>query len=290
MTATPPRESSAPVPISRRESLRLERSQQSVTTSPVRPIRVSQSTRGNDATRSRSGRLRVAKSVLLRTSAATAALLFLAAIILPVAITPAAHQVIAAPRSTAEPGQQFSAANTTDPNASRDSYSVTNVITPSSLGLGGTGIATTESTAIRWPLPQPIEVSSNYGYRNAPCASCSSSHQGLDMTPGEGSPIGAVADGVVRFSGYSAGFGQYVILDHIIDGGRISTLYAHMQYGSSPMRTGQSAEAGDLVGLVGNTGRSTGAHLHLEVLIGGFRGIDPWAWLTSRAEGSGVRP
>nr|WP_288467060.1 peptidoglycan DD-metalloendopeptidase family protein [uncultured Curtobacterium sp.] len=101
--------------------------------------------------------------------------------------------------------------------------------------------------------------------------------------PGAGTPIGAVAAGTVRVSTTHPEYGQYVIIDHQIDGRLVSTLYAHMIFGSSPLRPGDTVAVGQLVGLVGNTGASTGAHLHLQVMPGGTTPIDPIPWLTANA-------
>ena len=136
---------------------------------------------------------------------------------------------------------------------------------------------------IRWPIAGTITVSSPFGPRSAPCATCSSIHQGADLTPGAGTPIGAVAAGTVRVSTTHPEYGQYVIIDHQIDGRLVSTLYAHMIFGSSPLRPGDTVAVGQLVGLVGNSGASTGAHLHLQVMPGGATPIDPIPWLTANA-------
>ena len=136
---------------------------------------------------------------------------------------------------------------------------------------------------IRWPFPGSVVLSSGFGPRAAPCAACSSMHMGLDMTPGGGTPIGAAAAGVVRTSGMHGQFGQYAVIDHVIDGQRVSTLYAHMQVGSSPLVAGQTVQVGELVGKVGRSGVATGEHLHFEVLLGGTTQVDPKAWLDANA-------
>ena len=154
---------------------------------------------------------------------------------------------------------------------------------PRGAASGGGTIVNSGTGDIRWPFPGTVVLSSGFGPRAAPCAACSSMHMGLDMTPGGGTPIGAVADGVVRVSGLHAQFGQYVVIDHVIDGQKISTLYAHMRLGSSPLVTGQSVGVGELVGAVGRTGVATGEHLHFEVLVGGSTQVDPKAWLDANA-------
>lgn len=148
---------------------------------------------------------------------------------------------------------------------------------------GAAGMVNTGTGDIRWPVTGPIRISSPFGPRPAPCAICSSVHEGIDIIPGYGTPIGAVAAGRVRVSGVGGEYGQYVIIDHIIDGRTISTLYAHMIYGSSPLRAGEHVAVGQLVGLVGSTGASTGAHLHLQVMLDGVTPVDPLAWLRANA-------
>ncbi len=135
---------------------------------------------------------------------------------------------------------------------------------------------------VRSPFPGPVQMSSGFGYRSAPCGACSSLHEGLDFTPGLGTPIGAVAKGTVRVAGTYFNYGTAVVIDHVIDGRRVATLYGHMIPGSTPLKVGDTVEAGDFIGQVGNSGVSTGAHLHLEVLLDGVTPIDPEAWLEAR--------
>jgi hypothetical protein len=156
--------------------------------------------------------------------------------------------------------------------------------TNSNRASSGAGTIVNSGTGdIRWPFPGTVVLSSGFGPRSAPCAACSSMHKGLDMTPGGGTPIGAAAAGVVRTSGMHGQFGQYAVIDHVIDGQRVSTLYAHMQIGSSPLVAGQTVQVGELVGKVGRSGVATGEHLHFEVLLGGSTQVDPKAWLDANA-------
>lgn len=156
--------------------------------------------------------------------------------------------------------------------------------TNSNRASAGAGTIVNSGTGdIRWPFPGSVVLSSGFGPRSAPCAACSSMHMGLDMTPGGGTPIGAAASGVVRVSGMHGQFGQYAVIDHVIDGQRVSTLYAHMQVGSSPLVAGQTVQVGELVGKVGRSGVATGEHLHFEVLLGGTTQVDPKAWLDANA-------
>jgi len=135
---------------------------------------------------------------------------------------------------------------------------------------------------IRWPFPYAVPISSGYGERAAPCYGCSSMHLGVDFTPGGGTPIYAMADGVVTIhDDDSGGFGNHVYIDHgnlLGDGSDITSLYAHMQHGSSALEVGDQIEVGDFIGLVGMTGAATGNHLHFEVLVDEVQ-VDPFAWL-----------
>ena len=147
---------------------------------------------------------------------------------------------------------------------------------------GAAGSAVSYGGDVRSPFPGPVRMSSGFGYRSAPCGACSSLHQGLDFNPGMGAPIGAVAAGKVRVSGTYFSYGTAVVIDHVIDGRRVATLYGHMIPGSSPLKVGDRVEAGQFIGKVGSSGVSTGAHLHLEVLMDGVTPIDPEAWLEAR--------
>lgn len=187
-----------------------------------------------------------------------------------------------------------SATSTIAPVVRTQDYAVTQAVataTTSRDGFtigGGNKVVTTDPDAavvyggeVRSPFPAPVRMSSGFGYRSAPCAACSSQHQGLDFNPGMGAPIGAVAAGTVRVSGTYFSYGSAVIIDHVIDGRKVSTLYGHMIPGSSPVTVGQRVEAGEFIGSVGSSGVSTGAHLHLEVLMDGTLPVDPRAWIES---------
>ena len=148
----------------------------------------------------------------------------------------------------------------------------------------GSSVADLGSSEVRWPFPVGVRISDDYGPRVAPCGGCSTFHKGLDMTPGAGTPISSVADGVVRETGETdTGFGNYAVVDHVVDGELVSTLYAHMEWGSLTVSEGQPVKAGQILGAVGSTGQSTGPHLHLEVWAAGTDPVDPYAWLTRNA-------
>ena len=99
------------------------------------------------------------------------------------------------------------------------------------------------------------------------------------MNPGRGTPIQIIADGVVSEVGNPSGeLGVYAIIDHVIDGQKVSSLYAHMLTGSLRVNVGDQVRVTDIVGQVGSTGMSTGAHLHFGIqLEGAF--IDPYEYM-----------
>ncbi len=130
------------------------------------------------------------------------------------------------------------------------------------------------SGEVRYPLPQgSYNVSRTVG----------GAHQGADMLAPAGTPIYAAAAGVVRASAESiGGYGVAVMLDSVVGGQRVQTTYGHMIYGSRQVQAGQTVAAGQLIGFVGSTGRSTANHLHFEVWVNGGL-MEPIAWLGANA-------
>lgn len=134
------------------------------------------------------------------------------------------------------------------------------------------------SGAVRWPL-----TSYTWGPRNTFQSAVRPNHNGFDMLAPARTPIFAVADGVVRVSSESHfGYGVAVVIDHVIGGQRVTTTYGHMTYGTRVVSVGQRVKAGQIIGLVGSTGRSTANHLHIEVRINGGL-VDPQRWLRVNA-------
>ncbi len=131
-------------------------------------------------------------------------------------------------------------------------------------------------TLVQWPVPSTTPMASGYGYRS--CWGCSAFHEGLDLNPGSGYPVQSIADGVVVESEFSGALGAHVILEHVVDGQTIRTLYGHMQGDSLAVAVGDTVTRGQQLGLVGSTGQSTGAHLHFGIQIGDEL-IDPLPWL-----------
>ena len=130
------------------------------------------------------------------------------------------------------------------------------------------------------PVHDP-EISSDFGWRVPPCGACSSDHQGVDFVPGEGKPVMAILNGVVAEAGINQGYGYWVKIEHIVpitegEVERWVTVYAHLKAGSIPddVRVGANVSRGQTLGAVGDTGISTGPHLHFELHIDGVV-VDP---------------
>lgn len=137
-------------------------------------------------------------------------------------------------------------------------------------------------SAVQAPVPMDTPISSGFGYRVAPCAGCSTNHRGIDLTPGVGYEVEAIAEGTVSKIGNPSGsLGVYVVVDHVIDGRTISSVYAHMQLGSMTLNVGDTVARGQVVGKVGNTGMSTGPHLYFAILLDGVTPVDPHEWLVN---------
>lgn len=141
------------------------------------------------------------------------------------------------------------------------------------------------TAAVQWPFPVGVPISAQFGSTSY-LSKFSRAHHGTDFTPGRGAEIHAVAAGTVRIATEAGGdYGVTVVIDHIIDGQLVSTRYGHMEYGSLRVSPGETVEAGQVIGQVGSTGKSTGPHLHLEVLLGGTTRIDPLPWLKEHTQG-----
>ncbi len=113
-------------------------------------------------------------------------------------------------------------------------------------------------------LPSYGYMTSGFGYRRDPFTGRIKFHEGLDISAPTGTPVYAPADGVVTFVGMRNGYGLTVEIKH---GDRYITRYAHLS--ESLVRVGQRVQRGDMIARVGNSGRSTGPHLHYEVLKDG---------------------
>jgi murein DD-endopeptidase MepM/ murein hydrolase activator NlpD len=121
------------------------------------------------------------------------------------------------------------------------------------------------------PLPGP--VSSSYGWRKDPFTRLEKFHQGVDFQAPAGSEVRAASEGEVVFAGYDSGYGNTIVLQHPQG---FQTRYAHL--GTVSVKAGESVSSRQVLGVVGNTGHSTGPHLHFEVSRWGEK-VNPWAAL-----------
>lgn len=124
------------------------------------------------------------------------------------------------------------------------------------------------SGSVVFPLPGGYTVGQSLGSGRG--------HQGLDLLIGTGTPIYAIADGVVATAGYSGAYGNLVVLNTNVDGSAVEVRNAHMS--SIAVSPGQSVSAGQVIGYVGSTGRSSAPHLHIEIRVNGGL-VDPLYWL-----------
>ena len=114
----------------------------------------------------------------------------------------------------------------------------------------------------RWPVRGA--VNSEFGRRLSPWSGAPEFHSGLDIASSRGTPVKAPAPGIVVFAGVNADYGNTVIIDH---GQEIKSLYGHLQ--KIQVAQGQKVERGQPIALSGNTGKSSGPHLHYEITVKG---------------------
>ncbi len=140
---------------------------------------------------------------------------------------------------------------------------------------GHTGFFDSKGQSVRKTLMRtPIDgarLSSGFGMRKHPVLGYSRLHKGTDFAAPRGTPIYAAGDGVVELAGRNGAYGNYLRIRH---NSTYKTAYAHMKRIAKGMRRGKRVRQGQIIGYVGSTGRSTGPHLHYEVLRGG-RQVNP---------------
>ena len=113
-----------------------------------------------------------------------------------------------------------------------------------------------------WPATG--RVTSGFGYRSSPFTGRTKLHAGLDVANKVGTPVWATARGIVTFANSDGAYGKSIIIDH---GNNIVTKFAHLS--AILVKEGQQVQRGEIIGKMGNSGRSTGPHLHYEVLLSG---------------------
>lgn len=139
------------------------------------------------------------------------------------------------------------------------------------------GIEITGETSVDkmiWPLPGDGRIYSRFGYRKAPTAGASTYHRGVDIGGAQGADIVAVLAGTVTKASYSTSGGNYVEIDH---GNGVATRYLHCS--KLLVSEGEQVKQGQVVGLVGSTGISTGPHLHFSVVLNGTH-VDPLLYIS----------
>ena len=130
------------------------------------------------------------------------------------------------------------------------------------------------ATPAIWPLAGWL--SSNFGMREDPVSGQQDFHSGLDISADKGTPVHATADGTIQYAGYNGNYGNSVEISH---GFGIGTRFGHLS--GFAVYVGKKVKRGDVVGYVGTTGRTTGAHLHYEILLNG-QPINPLKFLALR--------
>ena len=125
-----------------------------------------------------------------------------------------------------------------------------------------------------WPvIHRRSYVSSHYGWRTDPFSKKKHWHSGMDVAAAYNAPVVSSADGVIVFAGYRFGYG---IMVEILHGENMVTRYAHLN--KATVHTNQRVQAGELIGMMGSTGRATGPHLHFELLVGGHK-VNPYPFI-----------
>ncbi len=118
-------------------------------------------------------------------------------------------------------------------------------------------------TLIRTPITG-ARLSSSFGRRKHPVSGFNAMHKGVDFAAPLGTPIIAAGSGVIRESGWKGSFGRYIRIKH---NATYDTAYAHMKSIAPHIRVGTYVKQGEVIGFVGSTGRSTGPHLHYEIMV-----------------------
>jgi len=128
------------------------------------------------------------------------------------------------------------------------------------------------------PIKSAFRFTSGFGYRRDPKGAGTRMHTGTDFAAAYGTPIYATADGVVTYAGWNSGYGRQVKIQHEFG---IETSYAHQS--NIRVKVGQRVSRGDRIGDMGNSGRSTGTHLHYEVRIGG-KPVNPMTFIKAATD------
>ena len=126
-----------------------------------------------------------------------------------------------------------------------------------------------------WPTHGGL--TSFFGGRSDPLTGEPAYHSGIDISAEKGQPVYATADGTVQSAGYTGDYGNLIVLKHAFG---LSTRYGHLS--AYHVKSGDAVKRGDVIGYIGSTGRSTGSHLHYEILVNGQL-MNPLQLLTAQA-------
>ncbi|QNA92999.1 MULTISPECIES: M23 family metallopeptidase [unclassified Microbacterium] len=154
---------------------------------------------------------------------------------------------------------------------------------------GGSGVPgdtnIPETSRLVFPLPTGSYVhTSSFGPRIDPITGEARVHAGTDWAAADGTPIFALADGMVTYAGMVDGYSGQITIEHTIGGEKVATKYIHMWAHGIHVTTGDRVTAGQHIGDVGSSGHSTGPHLHFQVHPGGANApaVDAEPWLAER--------
>ncbi|CEI48387.1 M23 family metallopeptidase [Propionibacterium freudenreichii] len=160
---------------------------------------------------------------------------------------------------------------------------------PTGSGGGEGAPVVPETTRIVFPLPEGTWVrTSPFGWRSDPITGERRFHAGSDFAATDGTPIYAVADGIVVSADYTDSGGGVIVVEHTVGGEKVASRYVHMWSYGIHVAQGDTVTAGQHIGDVGSSGHSTGPHLHLQIHPGGANSdpVDSDTWLIEHgAEG-----
>ena len=130
-------------------------------------------------------------------------------------------------------------------------------------------------------MPVNGKIRSGFGWRIDPVYKTKAYHNGWDIAANIGTPIKAIANGKVYYAGANdpKGYGKYIILEHDVNGKIVTSEYGHLS--SWIVAKGQKVNKGQIIGYTGNSGKSTGPHLHITIREGVYKGkgIDPSTYI-----------
>jgi len=182
-------------------------------------------------------------------------------------------------------GQSINAAGGSDAQAGRDGVSIGGSSTKPLVGAYSDKrlkvTVPVSNNPVNWPFPSGVHVTDTFGWRYL--FGSSNFHTGLDFDLPYGTEIHSVADGIVTLVEDPGPMcGASITIEHNVGGNKFTSVYCHMITRSTPFKAGDSVKVGDVVGKIGVTGITTGAHLHLEIRVSDIP-VDPYSFLKQAA-------